>query len=153
TWTASLVASNTPNTETVAEATKEAVQVLEPATPNFEAAKTESPKLQNPNLPKSAALKLDWIKPLIAGPLPRNEASAGTKTAARQRRNRKLALVAAALGTAAGLGALLGALAASAPSFPAPAEAAALSTRTEDGLAATIAQLRADVTALKVSVE
>jgi hypothetical protein len=140
--------------ETEQEAAKASLPALEPA----------KPPRGKPGVPN-----LDWIKSLMANERsvpPREPPAAVAKSAAASAnvpdrappRSRRVALLAASLAMAAGLGAVAGALGASAvaPPAPPPAPAPVAPTTEADetqSLKATVAQLRADVSALRVTIE
>jgi hypothetical protein len=151
----------------------------EPALPNTKAgaseteAKVSSPPLDpaKPSRGRPGVPNLDWIKPLMAtersvppreppaAPAASASAATGVDSSNRpQPRSRRFALLAASLAVAAGLGAVAGALGASAVAPPAatPAPAPVAPTSEADdtqSLKATVAQLRADVSALRVTIE
>jgi hypothetical protein len=137
---------------------------VEPALPNInEVSETEPPKVSSPMLDpakpsqgKPAVPKPDWIKPLPPGePL----AAKGTDSTDRSMlRSGRFAMLAASLAVAAGLGAVAGALGASAVALTAatPVPGPVVSSTDVDetqSLKATVAQLRADVSALRVTIE
>ncbi len=137
-----------------------AEKVLELAASAAEVPNAETPKLQGkkPLSPKFAPLNLDWIQQLMAEDRAPAPLAAAVPTADRESaRGRKFPLLAVAVTIAAGLGALAGALGASGLAQPTPArpEAAVASKATADAHAieTTIVRLRADVAALKTSVE
>jgi hypothetical protein len=153
--------------------TRPSKAAVEPALLNTKAgasemeAKASRPGLEPAKPPrgKPGVPNLDWIKSLMANDrsLPAREplgaASAGADlTDRRPPRSRRVALLAASLAVAAGLGAVAGALGASAVAPPAVAPApvpVASTSQTDDtqSLKATVAQLRADLSALRVTIE
>jgi hypothetical protein len=147
---------------------------VEPALPNTKIGASETEKASSPVLDpakpprgKPGVPNLDWIKPLMATDrsVPPREApataapSAGADLSNRPPpRSRRFALLAASLAMAAGLGAVAGALGASAvappTATPAPAPVApANEAEDTQSLKATVAQLRADLSALRVTIE
>src|SRR5262249_46764515 len=136
-----------------------------------EAAKASLPALEPAKPPrgKSGVPNLDWIKSLMASersvPPPELPAALAESAAASanvpdrsQPNSRRLALLAASLAVAAGRGGVAGALGASAVAPPAPPPApapVAPTTEADDtqSLKATVAQLRADLSALRVTIE
>ena len=144
---------------------------VEPALPNInEVSETEPPKVSSPMLDpakpsqgKPGVPKPDWIKPLMANErsVPPHEplaAKGADPTDRSMPRSGKFAMLAASLAVAAGLGAVAGALGAStvAPTAATPAPGPVVSSTDADetqSLKATVAQLRADVSALIVTIE
>ena len=144
---------------------------VEPALPNInEVSETEPPKVSSPMLDpakpsqgKRGVPKPYWIKPLMANErsVPPREplaAKGADPTDRSMPRSGKFAMLAASLAVAAGLGAVAGALGAStvAPTAATPAPGPVVSSTDADetqSLKATVAQLRADVSALRVTIE
>jgi len=151
---------------------------VEPALPNInEVSETEPPKVSSPMLDpakpsqgKRGVPKPYWIKPLMANErsVPPREplaAKGADSTDRSMPRSGRFAMLAASLAVAAGLGAVAGALGASAvaptAATPAPGpvvssiDAVVSSTDADEtqSLKATVAQLRADVSALIVTIE
>jgi hypothetical protein len=159
--------------------TRPSKTAVEPALPNTKAgaldteAKASPPALEPAKPPrgKPGVPNLDWIKSLMASersvPPPEVPAAVADSAAASanvpdrpQPRSRRFALLAASLAVAAGLGAVAGALGASAVATPAAAPApapvpVAPTTEADDtqSLKSTVAQLRADLSALRVTIE
>jgi hypothetical protein len=173
-----LESDNTDGAKTDSLGTRPSKAAIEPALPNTIAGASEteqetakaSPATLEPAKPprgKPGVPNLDWIKSLMATersiPLPELPAAVAESASANvpdrpQPRRRRFALLAASLTVAAGLGAVAGALGASAvaPPPPAPAPVPVASTTEADdtqSLKATVAQLRADVSALRVTIE
>ena len=144
---------------------------VEPALPNInEVSETEPPKVSSPMLDpakpsqgKRGVPKPYWIKPLMANErsVPPREplaAKGADSTDRSMPRSGRFAMLAASLAVAAGLGAVAGALGAStvAPTAATPAPGPVVSSTDADetqSLKATVAQLRADVSALIVTIE
>jgi hypothetical protein len=138
-----------------------------------EAAKASLTAVEAAKLPrgKPGVPNLDWIKALMASersvPPPEVPAAAADSAAAGvnvpdrpQPRSRRFALLAASLAVAAGLGAVAGALGAYALASPAALPTpsplpVAPTTEADDtqSVKATVAQLRADLSALRVTIE
>ena len=144
---------------------------VEPALPNInEVSETEPPQVSSPMLDpakpsqgKRGVPKPYWIKPLMANErsVPPREplaAKGADSTDRSMPRSGRFAMLAASLAVAAGLGAVAGALGAStvAPTAATPAPGPVASSTDADetqSLKATVAQLRADVSALIVTIE
>ena len=143
---------------------------VEPALPNInEVSETEPPQVSSPILDPAKpsqgkpGIPKPGIKPLMANErsVPPHEplaAKGADPTDRSMPRSGKLAMLAASLAVAAGLGAVAGALGAStvAPTAATPAPGPVVSSTDADetqSLKATVAQLRADVSALIVTIE
>ena len=143
---------------------------VEPALPNInEVSETEPPQVSSPMLDPAKpsqgkpGIPKPGIKPLMANErsVPPHEplaAKGADPTDRSMPRSGKFAILAASLAVAAGLGAVAGALGAStvAPTAATPAPGPVVSSTDADetqSLKATVAQLRADVSALIVTIE
>jgi hypothetical protein len=141
------------------------------AMPNInEVSETEPPKVSSPMLDpakpsqgKSGVPKPDWINPLIANErsVPPREplaAKGADSTNRSMPRSGRFAMLAVSLAVAAGLGAVAGALGAfavaptAATLAPGPVVSSTDADETQS-LKATVAQLRADLSALRVTIE
>ena len=173
-----LESDNTDGAKTDSLGTRPSKAAIEPALPNTkagaseteqEAAKASLPAVEAAKPPrgKPGVPNLDWIKSLMASersvPPPEVPAAAADSAAAGvnvpdrpQPRSRRFALLAASLAVAAGLGAVAGALGAYALASPAALPTpsplpVAPTTEADDtqSVKATVAQLRADLSALR----